>query len=207
MANTLLTISMITRRALQLFRNSNSFVKNISKEYRSEFGRAGWKIGDTLQLRKPADYTVRTGLTAVPQNTAEQQVTLTVSTYLGVDTQFTSQDLVLSLDLFGERILEPMVNNLAGGVATSIMAGVETGGLGGPGGIPLVVNNTSTGINTAQPTISPTATTFLTAGALLDMMSCPKEGRVVMINPFSQGQRCGWIDRLAESPAEDQRAV
>ena len=187
MANSLLTISLITKKALALYRNSNSFVKNIDKQYQSEFGRQNYAIGDTLQIRKPVDYTVRTGPTAVPQNSNEQQITLTVNTYLGVDTQFTSQDRALSIENFADRFLAPMINNLGGGTAAAIMAGIETGGTGGLGGVPNIVNNTSSGINNGTAaTISPTAQSFLAAGAYLDSVSCPREGRVVIMSPFTQ---------------------
>lgn len=197
MANTLLTISMITREALRLFRNSNSLVKNINKEYRSEFGKTGWKIGDTLQIRKPLDYTVRQTATASPQNSIEQEITLTVNNYFGVDSQFTSQDLALSLDVFSDRVLAPMANNLGGGVASNIMGIVENGGVGGVGGICNVVNNTAGGINDgADATISPTANTWLNAGAYLDINSAPQDGRIVIMSPFTQANTVSSLSGL-----------
>ena len=50
MANSLLTISMITREAIELFVNSNALIKNVDRQFDEEFGRAGAKIGS--QLRK-----------------------------------------------------------------------------------------------------------------------------------------------------------
>jgi hypothetical protein len=73
-ANTLLTIGGITRKALALFRNSNAFLQLIDRQYSSEFARSGAKIGSTVKIRLPNDYVVRTGPTAVPQNTVENQV-------------------------------------------------------------------------------------------------------------------------------------
>jgi len=97
MANSLLTISMITRKALQLFRNSNVFLKLIDRQYDSEFGKTP-KIGNQLRIRLPNEFTVRSGPVAVPQSTNEQQVVLTVGTMKGVDVSFSSTDLTLSLD-------------------------------------------------------------------------------------------------------------
>ena len=44
MANSLLTISMITREAIELFVNSNAFLKNIDRQYDKDFGKQGEKM-------------------------------------------------------------------------------------------------------------------------------------------------------------------
>jgi hypothetical protein len=51
MANQLLTISMITREAIPLFVNSNAFIKNLNRQYDSDFGKNGEKIGSQLRIR------------------------------------------------------------------------------------------------------------------------------------------------------------
>ena len=71
MANNLLTIGQITKEALAIFRNSNAFVANVDRQYDDQFARTGGKIGSTLRIRLPNDYTLRTGPTAVPQSTNE----------------------------------------------------------------------------------------------------------------------------------------
>lgn len=198
MSNTLLTISMITVKALQLFRNSNAFLKNINKEYQSYFGKQPLSIGSTLQIRKPTDPTVRLGATASPINTVEQEIPLVINALIGVDLQFTDTDLSLSVADFTNRFLKPAVNNLGGAVAYSIMQGVDTGGTAatggqqvtnnGSGGIPLVANNTASGINATggQATISPDANTFGYARALLTELGAPMDDRVVILHPFTQ---------------------
>jgi len=79
MANTLLTIDMITREAVRLFVNANNFIQNINRQYDSEFAKTGAKIGQTLRIRLPNDYTVRTGAAISVQDTAEQSTTITVA--------------------------------------------------------------------------------------------------------------------------------
>src|SRR6266566_6434587 len=103
MANTLLTISMITREAIEIFVNSNAFIKNIDKQFDDEFGASGAKIGNTLKIRLPNDFTVRHGPAVSVQDTAEQSTTLTMATQDGVDVSFSQADLLLSLDDFAER--------------------------------------------------------------------------------------------------------
>lgn len=176
MANSLLTPSMITREAVRLFVNSNAFIQNIDRQYDDAFARDGAKIGDTLRIRLPNDYVVRTGRVASLQDTAEKQVSLSVSTQQGVDLAFTSADLTLSLDDFSERILTPAMNNLAGAVALNVMSVAE--------GIPNLVfkDNGSGGIAT------PDASTWLLAGAKLDNNSAPRGTRVIMMDPLSQAR-------------------
>lgn len=184
MSNSLLTIDMITRKAVQLFRNSNAFLKRIDRQYDASFARTGAKIGTTLRIRLPNDYTVRTGATASVQNTNEVQTTLTVATQKGVDVSFSSEERAMSLDDFSDRILAPMVNNLAGAVAVDVMGGVE--------GVPNLVQE----LNGSSAMISPTADTWLAAGAALDQMSAPREGRTIIVDPRTQARTVSALSGL-----------
>lgn len=113
MANTLLTPSMITREALRILHQKLNFIGNINRQYDDSFAQSGAKIGDTLRVRLPNQYTVRTGATLSAQDTTEQQVSLTVGTQKGVDLNFSSAELTMSLDDFSTRILEPAMAVLA----------------------------------------------------------------------------------------------
>ena len=113
MANTILTISMITRRALMVLENNLTFTKYVTREYDDQYARSGAKIGDTLQIRLPARYTVRQGPTLAVQDHTETQVPLVLNTQNGVDVQFTTKEMALDLDDFSERVLEPQIATLA----------------------------------------------------------------------------------------------
>jgi hypothetical protein len=91
-------------------------IRNINRQYDNRFARDGAKIGDTLQIRLPNQYTVRTGRVIDVQDTNEQKVDLVVSTQKGVDTSFTSTDLTLDLQDFSKRILEPAMAVLAANI-------------------------------------------------------------------------------------------
>jgi hypothetical protein len=175
-SNSLLTISQITREALRLFKNSNAFLQNIDRQYESEFGNHGAKIGSQLRIRLPNDFTVRSGAAASPQDTTEQQTTLTVATQKGVDVQFSSAERALSLDDFSKRILAPQVNNLAGAVAADIISGSEA--------IPNVVGKFDSSGNLQTPD----ASTWLQAGAQLDLMSAPRGNRKIIMDPMTQAR-------------------
>ena len=116
MANTILTPSMITREALRILHQKLNFIGNINRQYDDSFAQSGAKIGDTLRVRLPNQYTVRTGKTLSTQDTTENSVSLTVSTQKGVDVNFSSAELTLSLDDFSSRILEPAMAVLAANI-------------------------------------------------------------------------------------------
>lgn len=189
-SNTLLTIGGITRKAIQLFRNSNAFLMLIDRQYDDQFGVEGAKIGDSLRIRLPNDYVVRTGQTAVPQATTENQVTLTVATQQGVDLSFSSKELALSLDDFSYRILAPAVNDLAGAVAVNVMSGAEN--------IPNIVHK----VDGSNNTLTPDSTTWLTAGAVLDRQSCPRTDRAIIVDPTTLARTVSSLTGLFNPQAD-----
>lgn len=113
MANTILTPTAVTRESLRILHQKLNFVGNIVREYDDSYAKSGAKIGDNLKIRLPNQYTVRSGATLSAQDTTESSVTLQVATQKGVDLNFTSVDLTLSLDDFSKRIIQPAMSVLA----------------------------------------------------------------------------------------------
>lgn len=111
--NSILTPTQVTRKALQILHQKLNFIGSINRQYDSAFAQSGAKIGNTLNIRLPNEYVVRSGATLTTQDTVEQSTSLVVSSQKGVDTTFTSADLTLSLDDFSSRILEPAMAVLA----------------------------------------------------------------------------------------------
>lgn len=116
MANAILTPTAVTREALRILHQKLNFVGNINRQYDDSFAKSGAKIGDSLKIRLPNQYVVRTGATLNTQDTTETSTTLQVSTQKGVDLNFTSVDLTLSLDDFSKRILQPAMSVLAANI-------------------------------------------------------------------------------------------
>jgi hypothetical protein len=121
MANAILTPTAVTREALRVLHQKLNFVGSITREYDDSFARQGAKVGDTLKVRLPNQYTVRTGSTLAAQDTTETSVDLKVQTQKGVDLNFTSVDLTLALDDFSERIIEPAMSVLAANIEADAM--------------------------------------------------------------------------------------
>jgi hypothetical protein len=181
MPNTLLTRLEITRKSTRLFKNSNAFIQNIDTQYDNQFAVEGAKIGATLRIRLPNDYTVTDGPAASVQDTGEVQTTLAVATQRHVDTGFSSAEKALSLDDYGERILSPKMNNLAGNVAKTVMLGIGES-----------ISNFRSNVDGASNIISPTQLQFLEAGAILDDNSAPLMGtrgdRKVVNDPWTDAR-------------------
>ena len=116
MANTILTSSVITKEALRILHQKLNFVGSMNRAYDSSFAQSGAKIGDSLRIRLPNKYTVRSGASLSAQDTVETSTTLQVATQKGVDLNFTSNELTLSLDDFSKRILEPAMAQLSASI-------------------------------------------------------------------------------------------
>lgn len=116
MSNTILTPTAVTRAALNILHQKLSFIGNINRQYDDSFAKSGAKIGDSLKIRLPNQYTVRSGASLSTQDVTETSTTLQVATQKGVDTTFSSAELTLSLQDFSDRILEPAMSVLAANV-------------------------------------------------------------------------------------------
>lgn len=79
----------------------------------AQFANTGAKIGQSLTIRMPNRYVVREGLTMDVQDTQEDSQVLTVSTVRGVDMNFDTVDLTMTIDDFSARYLDPAMSTLA----------------------------------------------------------------------------------------------
>lgn len=121
MANAILTPTAVTREALRILHQKLNFIGTVNRQYDSSFAQSGAKIGDTLKVRLPNEYTVRTGKTLNVQDTSESSVDLVVATQKGVDVDFSSAELTMDLDDFSERILDPAMSVLAANIESDAM--------------------------------------------------------------------------------------
>lgn len=139
MGNAILTPVAITRECQAVLHQKLNFIGSINRQYDDSFAKDGAKIGDSLKIREPNQYTVRSGIAMSSQDTTETSTTLQVSTVKGVDLNFTSQELTLSLQDFSERIIEPAVSVLA--------AAIEADALSMALDVYQVVNNIGSSLN------------------------------------------------------------
>lgn len=120
MANSLLTIDMITRKSLQILENNLVVTRNINRQYDDSFAKQGAKIGSTLRIRLPDRALVTDGAALQVQDDNEQYTTLTVSSQKHIGINFTSAELTMQLDDFAERVLKPRISQLAASVDSDV---------------------------------------------------------------------------------------
>ena len=171
MANNLLTISKITNEALMVLENELTFTSEVDRNYDDQFAVVGGKIGNTVNIRRPGRFIGSTGPALNVEDFNETSVPVTLSTQFHVDTQFTTQDLALSLDMFSDRVLKPAVAAIANKIDKD--------------GLVTATQNTANIVGTAGT--PPTGLiTYLTAGAYLDAEGAPRDGRrACIIEPFT----------------------
>lgn len=122
MANTTLTADIIAKEAVMILDNELVMAKKVFRGYEDEFAKNvnGYKVGDTISVRRPTDFTVRDGATMAVQDVVEGKTTIVVDQRKGVDFKFTSQDLTLKIDELSERVIKPAMVQLANTMDTSI---------------------------------------------------------------------------------------
>jgi hypothetical protein len=171
MSNNLLTISKITNEALMVLENELTFTGQVDRNYDDQFAVVGAKIGQTVNVRRPGRFIGATGPNLVVEDFNETSVPVTLSTQFQVSTQFTTQDLALSLDMFSDRILKPAIATVANKMDRD--------------GLVTAKNNTANIVGTAGT--APTGLiTYLTAAAYLDSEGAPRDGRrSCTIEPFT----------------------
>ena len=120
MANSLLTIDMITRKALEILENNLVITRTVNRQYDDSFAVEGAKIGSTLRIRLPDRALVTDGAALQVQDDQEQKVTLTVSSQKHIGVNFTTAELTMQLDDFAERVLKPRISQLASSIDADV---------------------------------------------------------------------------------------
>lgn len=169
MANTTLTASIIASEALKVLENNLVMANLVYRDYEGEYNKNvnGYKVGDTITIRRPADFTVRDGATAAIQDVTEGSTTLVVDKQKGIDFKFSSADLALEIDEFSDRVIKPAMVQLANQVDRDLMA------------LYAYVPNL---VGTAGQTVNSYAD-FAKAPERLDEYGVPQEGRSAVLSP------------------------
>lgn len=196
MTATLQTSQLIANDVLRIAHNNSAFLGNVRTDYQSLYANSGMKPGQTISMRKPMQFTTRSGATANIQDSNEQTVSLTLNPELGVD--FDISDNVLATAVgnggsinedFRERWIKPAGLKIAAAVDSGIINTIYkkiSNFAGTPGTIP----------NSHQ--------TILDAQAVLDDLAVPRDGeRVVALAPSAMSKMVGSMAGLFN----DQKSV
>lgn len=123
MANTNLTIDMITNEVQRVAHEKLTFIKTINNQFDDSYGREGAKIGSVLRIRLPDQYSVTTGRAIVQQDSVEQSVTMTMATQKHVAMRFNSAEMFTDIDDFSRRKITPAVSVLISDIENDVLQG------------------------------------------------------------------------------------
>lgn len=123
MANSTLTIDMITREGLRIAHEKSQFIGTTDRQYDDSYGKTGAKIGSVLRVRKPNMYSRTQGSRVMDvQDQAEINGSITLATQDHVDMRFNSAELTLNIDEFSRRYIEPAMSVLISGIESDYIA-------------------------------------------------------------------------------------
>lgn len=168
MANSNLTIDMITLKCLDILEMASPLIRNINRQYDDSFATKGAKIGDSLRVRLPDRTLVTKGAALGVQDDDEQSTTVTITDQDHVGLNFTTAELALNIDDFAERKLKPRISQLASSVESAIAAKAASGfyhSVGTPGTTPA------------------TSLVLLQANQKLNEMNVDTYGRCLTVDP------------------------
>ena len=176
MANSILTIDMITRKSLEILENNLVLTRNCNRQYDDSFAVEGAKIGSTLRVRLPDRALVTDGAALQVQDDNEQYTTLTVASQKHIGVNFTSAELTMQLDDFAERVLKPRISQLASSIDADVANSFQSiySTVGTPGTTPATslvllqaqqkLNEYASPMNDRYATVNPAANAGLVEG-------------------------------------------
>ncbi len=112
MPNQFINTQLVSNTALAMFANNSPFVMTGSRIYQDDFTSSGYKIGDTLQVRRQNNFIVGDGSTAVPQSIVETVENITVAHQYHALISYTVQDLSLRIEDFSRMFIQPAIQNI-----------------------------------------------------------------------------------------------
>jgi hypothetical protein len=185
MADVLLTPQLISDKSLQILHNNIALAKKVNRDWDSQFGKSGMKAGQSYQIRRPVQFTTRSGSTASIQDVVETSTTLSLQPLIGIDWDFDDTDLAMTIDRFAERYL----NRAMARLATALDAGLYG----------LMYKSVANAVGTPGATPS-AALTYLQAGQKLDENAAPRDNsRHMILTPAAQASTVDALKGLFQS--------
>lgn len=200
MANTLSVIDMIAAQAMKVAHEKATFIGTVNRSYDDSFAKSGAKIGSTLRIREPNQYTRRSGSRVMDvQEQAETTQTVTLATQDGVDMRFNSAELALSIDELTARYIEPAVSVLVSAIDGDCLETATKG-------TAKLVGTAGTAIGAVSSGFSDTSALGL-ARAKLNQGLAPKDGnRSAQIDSVVMASLANGIKPLMNPSADVSKA-
>lgn len=124
MANAFLTPTKIVRESLRKLHQKIPFVGSINRGYDDQYAVKGAKIGSSLNIRLPNQFSVTESATMASESTAtdidEDSIPLTISSRMHVPMYFSGEELTLTIDEFSDRYIDPAMSVLAAKIESNV---------------------------------------------------------------------------------------
>jgi len=123
MANTLVTPTIFARAAVVLLENELQMARRVYRDYETDFSKSvnGYKVGQTINIRKPAQFTYRSGRVASSQDISEGYTTIAVDQQGGVDFEMTSVEKTMNISDLSARVIKPAMIQIADKIDRDLM--------------------------------------------------------------------------------------
>lgn len=176
MANTFLNPTTIARASLGLLVRDVVLPMTVNRQAQQDFqGR----VGDTINVRKPASFTSRTytdtlrtaGTPIVVDDATETSIPIVLNNHIYSAAAVTDEQLSLTITDFGQQVLQPQIAAVAIGAENALAAVMNALA----GGLTTGAISTST-----APTLN---TTLLAARKQLNQANVPFENRYLAVSP------------------------
>lgn len=125
MPNQFITTDLVSNTALAMFANNSPFVMTASRIYQDDFVSSGYKIGDTLQVRRQNHFLVGDGSVATAQNIIETVETIQIAHQYHALIAYTVQDLTLRIEDFSRLFIAPAIQEIVTQMEKDIAAMAE----------------------------------------------------------------------------------
>jgi hypothetical protein len=125
MANTFLTTQLISKTALAMFSINSPFIMTGSRNYQAEFSDTGYKIGNSINVRRQVQYIAGDGPTAQSQSILETDETITINHQYHTMIEYNMSDLTLKIDDFSRIFLQPAIQTIIAKMEGDIATAAE----------------------------------------------------------------------------------
>lgn len=125
MANQFITTQLVSNTALAMFANNAPFVMTASRIYQDDFTSSGYKIGDTVQVRRQNNFIIGDGSTATPQSIIETVENITIAHQYHALISYTIQDLTLKIEDFSRMFIQPAIQDIISRMERDISTAAE----------------------------------------------------------------------------------
>jgi len=123
--NQFITTDLVSNTALAMFANNAPFVMTASRIYQDDFVSSGYKIGDTLQVRRQNHFIVGDGSVATPQSIIETVESIVIAHQYHALIAYTIQDLSLRIEDFSRLFIAPAIQEVITQMEKDIASAAE----------------------------------------------------------------------------------